>query len=142
MVQIEQDTVLPYQKLHLSPTRWRYNECNRVFACNFHILNNTFAKLISIFSLNRAGFSDIEHAHFCCTFHLLKHHICKNYFFKLLLQFKHHLPETLQIESPDVSDEKLSKNFGTPKNLLVLTKQSFLLAKKHIVSYFGQIKCF
>ena len=23
------------------------------------------------------------------------------------------------------------KNFGTPKNLLVITKQSFLLAKKH-----------
>ena len=25
------------------------------------------------------------------------------------------------------------KNFGTPKNLLVITKQSFLLAKKHIL---------
>ena len=24
------------------------------------------------------------------------------------------------------------KNFGTPKNLLVITKQSFLLVKKHI----------
>ena len=25
------------------------------------------------------------------------------------------------------------KNFGTPKNLLVITKQSFLLTKKHVL---------
>ena len=33
--------------------------------------------------------------------------------------------------------------FWHSKNLLVITRQSFLLAKKtHIVSYFGQSKCF
>ena len=32
-----------------------------------------------------------------------------------LLQFEHHLPETLHIESPDVSDEKLSKEFWHSK---------------------------
>ena len=71
---------------------------------------NIFANLISICSLNRAGFSDIGHAHFCCTFRSLNRHICKTYFFKLLLQFRHHLPE-----SPDVSDEKLSKQFWHSK---------------------------
>ena len=90
-------------------TRWRYNGSNHVFACNFHILNNAFANLISICSLNRAGFSDTEHTHLCCTFHLLNRHICKTYFFELLLQFKHHLPENLHTESPDVLGENVSK---------------------------------
>ena len=61
-------------------TRWCYNGCNCVFACNLHILKNTFANLISICSLNNVGFSDIGHAHFCCTFHSLNCHICKTYF--------------------------------------------------------------
>ena len=99
----------------LYSTRWCYNGCNRVFACNFHILNNTIANLISICSLNRPGFSDIGHAHFCCKFHSLNRHICKTYFFKLLLQFKCHLPKTLHIQSPDVSNEKLSKEFWHSK---------------------------
>ena len=111
MVHIEQDTVLPYQKLHMYSTRWSYNRCNLVFACNVHILNNTFANFISICSLNRARFSDIGHTHFCCTFHSLNRHICETFFFKLLLQFKRCPPETLNLESPDVSDAKLSKEF-------------------------------
>ena len=114
-------------------TRWRYNGCHSGFACNFHILNNTFANLISICSLNRAGFSDIGHAHFCCTFHSLNRHICKTYFLELLLQFKHHLPETLHIQSPDVSDEKLSKEFWQSKKSASYNQTILLLAKKHIL---------
>ena len=36
-------------------TRWRYNGCNCIFACNFHVLNNTFANRISMCSLTRTG---------------------------------------------------------------------------------------
>ena len=59
-------------------------------------------------------------------------HKSKPTFFELL-QFKRHLPETLHIESPDVSGENCQKNFGTPKNLLVITKLSFVLAQKHVL---------
>ena len=91
--------------------KWRYNGCNRVFACNFHILNNTFTNLISICSLNRAGFSDIGHAHFCCTFHLLNRHICKTYFFELLLGILIHVHETWHVHSSAGADLKLSKSY-------------------------------
>ena len=101
-------------------TRWRYNGCNRVFACNFHILNNTFTNLISICSLNRAGFSDIEHAHFCCTFRSLNCHICKTYFFKLLLGILSDLHETWHVHSlagPDLN------NFAQSKNAQIIKEQ-------------------
>ena len=50
-----------------------------------------------------------------------------------LLQIKRHLPETLYIESPDVSDEKLAKEFWHSKKSASYNQtKSFLLAKKHI----------
>ena len=133
MVGIEQETVLPYQNLHMYSSRWCYNRYNCVFACNFHILNNTFANLISICSLNIAGFSDIGHAHFCCTFRSLNRHICKTYFFKLLLHFSTICLKLCTQNLQMCLTKICQKNFGSLKNLLVITKQSFLLAKKHIL---------
>ena len=76
-----------------------WNIGGAIFAYNVHILNNTFANLISICSLNRAGFSDIGHTHFCCTFRSLKRHICKTYFFELLLWNLFNLHETCHVHS-------------------------------------------
>ena len=84
-----------------------------VFACNFHILNNTFAKLISICSLDRAGFSDIRHAHFCCTLRSLKWQICKNYFFELLLGILSDPHETCYVTTTIIDSR-----YGVLKSLL------------------------
>ena len=67
-------------------TRWHYNGCNRIFACNFHILNITFAKLVSICSLDRAGFSDI--GHFNLTICFLKIYPWKMHQFSQIFHFK------------------------------------------------------
>ena len=68
--------------------RWHYNGCKCVFAFNLHILKNTFINIIFMYFLNRARFSDIGPAHFCCTFPLSHHTLINiNAFFLVTLIF-------------------------------------------------------